>query len=303
MYTGCTKNLIFILLILTGLHTLMNLPTSVISAIPELTREPTEDQHLPESSIRISPTPWPTANALLPEVREILLINSACILPCIAGLNVGESNIEDLNALVRQIDPTNSVSLFEYNDGGGSYVLFFSENGVWSTDFTYSSSNILDDIQTNIIRANEWLPESLFDLPNVIAQVGVPDDVFIAFAGPPLQVYLTLVYEEENFLMRYTILYDETLDSEKPMPVCFFSDFSVFVNVTTWIKSPDYTGQITDEIPGLGLEDNSRPRQSWSLETMTGLTEEQFAEVFRDNPQGCIYTLSRQELRDMGYEF
>lgn len=239
---------------------------------------------------------------VLAQFQTLFVLDDGCILPCFAGLEPGNASVEEIERVIDHLDYEKSIANQLILFGNYNFSVPFSNGGMLFVGFT-PTDNRLQRTVLGLVEPKFWLPDgNVFELRNLIEQLGVPEDIFVAFGGPPLRFTFVLVYNEQGVLVRYAGEYTSQIRDDQPLPICFSPDQVRLYKIDAWLKSPDPDHLVEDNQPGL-REDNQEVRPFWSLERVTGQTEVQFADFLLNNPDECIEALSIDQLLDLDYVF
>jgi hypothetical protein len=251
----------------------------------------------------------PTATSTRPSrsrilrIQELMLTNGDCTLPCFWGFNPDEATASDIDDLLSRLGADVDLDLYQV-DGYTGYntAIFFNPDGYLSLGFS------IRDRDRRLVRTSikmtapeVWLPDSIFELPEVLNSLGQPTDVFILIAGTPLRYSLNILYNDQGVMLRYHIDFgaNEPPNLDAPLSLC--PTTQQIHDIYVWLQSPDDEHLVEENQPDLRDADRDT-RPYWPLERLTGIDVEEFTQFIIDNPDGCIEALSLRELRDLGYQ-
>jgi hypothetical protein len=270
---------------------------SLLILSPDLASLQNESTPIPLASPTNPPFDW-----LFKHIRDLMATNMGCSLPCFAGLVPGESTTDDIDTALSLIDYNGAISHQMTDDDYNRFSLTFRQKGhLWVEIFTENKT--LQRIRLYLGEPNLWLSQNMLDIPNVIHDLGAPDDVFMVFLGPPSQFIVVLVYNVKGVLIQYWGEFiEQDNDPDEPQQICFSRDKADIYHIDVWLQNPEANELVEQHIPD--LRDASRDtRPYWPLEKVAGINPTQFAELRRDDPDHCITTLSPNELKALGYVF
>jgi hypothetical protein len=237
----------------------------------------------------------------------LMRTNSGCTLPCLWSSQPGETTLEEIRAFASNLDREVIGSQlneqpFVRSDGLSIYDfwLFFNPVGSLRVDFIVEDE-LLAWTHVVINKANDWLPDSVFELPDLLGELGSPTDVFVLVAGRPLRFSLTLVYNDKGIMVRYGVYFskDEIIRESEPLQICPLKEQTY--RIEAWLQSSDYETIVEEQFPGLREDRSQRP--DLPLEVVAEMDVETFTQLFTDNPDSCIEMLSLRDLREQGYEY
>lgn len=255
---------------------------------PTPTIQPT---HTKLTTLAKTPSPSPTARTLTPyptlspeEIKEYLHKisedNKDCKLPCIWGIEMGVTTIEEVNRIYSPLATTrfgynysNNIESIDIIDGAefGYLILSFSQGmvtSVWSAIYPDSS------------------------IPEILSDFGKPEEIWIwARISPDHDrlVKLELFYPQQGILLVYhhsEIFFGIDSHPEKAV-VCFDRRPEVTVwlperNLSIYDVSTTHIDPILARMYlSLGIYDLSR--MYLSLEEFSGMNIDRFYEIFKDN--------------------
>jgi hypothetical protein len=239
---------------------------------------------------------------LLTHIQTLLSTNFDCTLPCFGGLEPGEADKNDIKKFIEKIDYNNAISDQLIDTPPYNFALFFGNHGLLIVGLS-AKKDVLQRTTIGITNPSDWLPESIFDLPNLVGSLGSPENIFMEFFGPPLGFSMVVVYDAKGVLIRYMADFNpEAIDDDQPLPICFSPDSADLYQIDVWLQNPENDALVEEN--QWGLRDSHREtRPFWPLDKVTGYTETEFTDFFTNNPDGCIKALSPHELIKAGYVF
>jgi hypothetical protein len=258
----------------------------------------------PSSDLPSSPTPNGNddENELLLQSIVNILGSNNCELPCFRTLSPSVSTLSDIESFISDIDVNNIISeqIAENNRYGFS---IFPSNGLFSLDFI-TQQQILEQIRIGITEPSSWLPQSIFDMPTLLSDLGAPDSIFMLVAGPPLQYSLVIVYNRSGVLVRYQMNLnreEEIISNKEKIPVCWNGSEVTVQQIDIWLQNAAGETLVQSNQPD--LTDVREVRPWWRISEFTNLNEESFAEFFIENPDECVPSMSLDELSNAGYQY
>ena len=240
---------------------------------------------------------------ILPRIQELMIDNGECTLPCFWGFQPEEATSAEIDQLLASLGA--EINLYQV-DGqtGHNSDWFFHPDGLLMLGFSISDhSHRLNQTSIILTDPHVWLPKSVLELSEVLKSLGLPTDVFVLIAGPPLRYSLLVLYNDQGVMIRYDIdiEYDPfNIDVDAPLRICPSTQETK--SIYAWLQNPDSEAPVEENQPDLREAD--RPtRTFWPLYRMTGMTVEEFTEFFLENPDGCIEAPSLAALQEKGYQY
>ena len=263
----------------------------------------------------------PPVDDVLPLVENLMQVDEDCLLPCFWGFHLGENSIEETTEFV-----ISNFQQIPYSTTADEREVFADseEPSTRGIDF-YSTFLPLSDGQLQVIfgsidyklvridiqlyEAVNWLKENPFLLSELLNTYGEPSHVYLSYAPSPSTAYvLAVVYEDKGFIVEYSFgnstlagaeLINERITEQGRFLIC--------------VEDPTYDSiQLTLQLDGKprpllevlqpSLDDPSVYRPFWNIKDMTGLSVEEFTEIFAGDSNACIEVYSLAELRELGYE-
>lgn len=261
-------------------------PLVILTAtlLPDLSPPPS-----PEYPKLVTPrvTPFPTR--LPAEVREglqeILRTNGNCTLPCFWGIQPDQTRYEELYSIIDRLGGRSSFDRlqanghlrvpadFRFEERSGIFVEFQADlQDEVVQDLKVLLLNLLD---TGITQ-DDW---SAYNMDEILRTYGVPDSVELYFSGPynALSFNVQLKYESIDTSIVYYAGTTEIAQYETPSGVIF---------------CPEEIGIDTVELH-MGKHPFNTIPSGVPLVKATGLSEQDFHELFTENPSACL-TLNRE---------
>lgn len=212
-----------------------------------------------------------------------MIKSSDCVLPCFAGLEVGKVDTNDIKGFIGQIDYNKVVLAQIGNSTPYNFSLSSGEKGLLTIGLT-TQNDTLQRARIGITDPRSWLDTNVFELPNVATDLGVPENVYMAFSGPPLGFTMILVYNKKGVLIRYQATFtQDNLDNNAPLPICFDPKQVDLYQIDVWLQDPESVEAVEKNQPGLHNQ-NQDVRPFWSLQKAIGLNEVEFAKFLRKTP-------------------
>jgi hypothetical protein len=262
------------------------------------------------------PTPTSTEEpttdvAWVSAIRQLMITNNECQLPCFWGFEPGEAEIRDILEFLSDIDE-DDIIMTQINDTpvvgdngelGYNFILRFEPDTSLLVGLSTRDS-VLFQTSVMINHPGELLADSIFEVSHILQMLGEPTEIFVALRGPtPSTFSLTLVYNDESVMVRYLINSQEPfnrMNPDQPLQLCPSMDRIELI--FAWLQSPESETSVEENFPG--LRDDTLPRSNWSLERISdNMNIETFTSLFFDDPDACIQLLSINQLIQQGYNF
>jgi hypothetical protein len=270
-------------------------PSPIISLTPTFTLEPT-------STPTFTPTSGSTLSIdqILANIFNALKTNNGCRYPCWLGITPGLTSRDDALNLLEHIGLT---PIFDTHMGGYTDVIWYPDPSVGNS-ISYDihlEDNVVSYIyilgqgyhnRTWFIRTwNSISPEA------IIMQYGTPSRIWIeSFAsvcegsGPCITspYYLWLFYDVQGFLIKY----EGIVDLQSTFTFCpTFSELgNLGGSIEIYLKSLEDTRPLEDlsGLQAVTLENTK------SLESITGMSLDEFAAHYRQNDQSFCFSTPRE---------
>ena len=214
----------------------------------------------------------------------MLQTNGDCIFPCFFGIHPDQTRYEELYSVIDKL----AGSRFETSSDNGhirvSSDFGLGENIGIQVDIQADlQDDIVKDLKVLLLNLNgtgitpkDW---SAYNMDEILRTYGVPDKVELYFSGPnnSLSVDVQLKYERLDTSIAYFAVTSETTSYETPTSV-FYCPEEIGINMVELHMGKNPFNTIPDGVP---------------LLRATGLTEQDFYELFTENPSACL-TLDRE---------
>lgn len=261
------------------------LATLVLTAtqVPGITPPPT-----PEYPKLITPrvTPFPTIShaEANEDVARMLQTNGNCTFPCFWGIYPDQTRYEEIYSITDHLGSSRFETLSE-----NGHIRISSDFGLGDdigvqVEF---QADLQNDIVQNlkVLLLNLWKTEvtpedwSVYNMDEILRTYGVPDKVELFFSGPgnALSFLVHLKYERIDTSIAYSVKTTETARYETPSSVIFCPE-EVGANHVELHMGKHPFNMIPEGVPILKA---------------TGLTEQDFYELFTEDPSACL-TLNRK---------
>jgi hypothetical protein len=265
-----------------------------------------------------TPTPSPTVTSshvpadseYFAVIRDLILENETCDLPCFMGLQPGQTTLEEVEVFSQEYFDRALISGHVTTPAGRTYRSLMLDLPPSNTgyaivmDFTFDNE-ILTRMEVHLYGLDEWLPEHSFNPSTLLNELVSLPQIDIGVNVSTGSIALVIVDEENGIMARYGLnlrgrgnTVSPNLDT--PLLLCPTSGFDN--SVTLWLQDANNDEPLESLISNSTLPNDSLSFYQ-SVYWMTGLHTEQFVEQIISNPEDCIEMLSYPELLQRGYEF
>lgn len=265
--------------------------TATHTPTPTTTRRPTRTP-TPAPTATLEPTTYPTLDSQgrLNFVLQALKTNEGCQLPCWWGITPGKTTWEEMvNTFAKQ-------GIGFYQEGQPDLGLTTKDNYRQETvDVTFQRND--DFVQSIDIEtmyyyfmakpqyAEAW---KSYSIDQVLSQYGIPTQVYLdltigAYDWTPgmVQTYdLWLEYASKGIAIRYP---GELIRDNQGWYVCPI--FNSAYGITIKLRAPGSQGSIVT------LDADNPFQLGGTLKKLTGTNLQQFYELFKNLPQGCLLVI------------
>jgi len=247
---------------------------------------------------------------------SIIENNGQCELPCVWGLSPGQTSKQDLDSFLNQLPKTNTLRFYIHNflnENSGSIVYAYRKNSVISNFiFSYYVNNKNNNIDMLTLHAYglkenglsiDWdyiEAQSIYDAPefnqmidfyslkNVLSRNGKPSKILIFVNDFPIEnsnvpprTVLLILYEEQGFLVVYTMLNEENDNLVVACPN------KSTINLVAWDQEQNIS--MDDVIEKGGTELNHETYEYFkALDEVTPYSMDSFFKKFTSNNSSCI---------------
>jgi len=257
------------------------------------------DRVIEDVEVTLTQTPIPTQIPLperpetLADIQALLQTpDETCQLPCFWGVRLGYTTEEEIIEFLQPVRIGNNAPELHYTfrEGAEEEAIFYLSFGV--------SDGIVTETDVVIHAPSEWLPAETLELSHLVSIIPSTPSAYLSINITVQRLFLTVAYDE-GVLAQYSFVLDivgETL-AEADFRFCPVLEENYYIILRLREGDADFL------LEGYGTLSDAVSDKIWTVERMTGMEVEEFAEQIVEHPDECIELPSYAELLEMGYEF